>query len=155
MEEKEIQWRAAEYEHSEKARSWFVWVIVISFAISIFGFFKRNFFFGTFALIAGGMIIMFARRRPQIFDFTISEKGIFVGNAVTLSYDQIENFAIRSRPGHLDEIVLKKKSMINPFVHIPIDSELAIKAREILKEKLPEEEHNESIIDIIFDYIGF
>ncbi len=150
-----INWKAAEYSHSEKTTKWFVWVIVISVGISIFSFIKGNFFFGAFSLIAGGMIIMFARRRPQIYEFTISEKGVYIGTIVALEYSQLESFSMRSREGYLDEIVLKRKTVINPHLHIPIDSELAKKAREILLEKLPEEEHNESIIDIIFDYIGF
>ena len=62
---------------------------------------------------------------------------------------------MRSRPGHLDEVVLKRKTIVNPTIHIPIDSELAERAREILGVKLPEEEHDESIVDILFDYIGF
>jgi len=98
---------------------------------------------------------MFARRRPQIFDFTISEKGVFIGTVKVFTYDQIESFSMRSRPGYLDEVILKRKTIINPTIHIPIDSELAKKAREILGEKLPEEERDESIIDILFDYIGF
>lgn len=150
-----ISWKAAEYSHSEKSTKWFVWVIVVAIGVSIFSFVKGNFFFGAFSLIAGALIIMFARRRPQIFEFTISNKGIYIGKVVALEYDQIESFAMRSREGYLDEIVVRKKSFINPTIHIPIDSELAKKAREILLEKLPEEEHDESIIDILFDYIGF
>ncbi len=158
MTEKEktsIEWRAAEYEHSEKTTSWFVWVTTVSVAIAVFAFIKGNFFFGTFALVAGGMIIMFARRRPHVFDFKISEKGVFIGTIKTFTYDQIESFSMRSRFGHLDEVVLKRKTIINPTIHIPIDSELAERAREILGVKLPEEEHDESIVDILFDYIGF
>jgi len=153
--ETSINWKAAEYSHSEKTTKWFVWVVVVAVGVSVFSFLKGNFFFGAFSLIAGALIIMFARRRPQIFEFTISDKGIYIGKVVALEYDQVESFAIRSREGYLDEIVLKKKSMINPHLHLPIDSALAKKAREILLEKLPEEEHNESIVDIIFDFIGF
>lgn len=152
--QKEISWRAAEYDHSTRSLLWYFWLIAIVVSLAAFAFWQRNFFFGVFVILAGTMIAFFSRRRPQVFEFKISENGVFVSDKISFDYDDLESFFVRDRPGHLDEIVLKKKTRINPFVKIPIDSKLAEKAKEILAEKIPEAEHEDSIIDIISDRLG-
>lgn len=153
-ENKEVLWRAAEYDHSEKTLTWFVFVALISLAIAVFAFIKSNFFFGIFALFSGGMVLFFARRKPRILEFSVSEEKILIGNAVSVDYAELKNFSHRSRTGNLDEIVFRKNGLINPFVRIPIDAKLAERVKVILRKKLPEEEYDESIIDIISDYFG-
>lgn len=154
LKQKEISWRAAEYDHSVKGFLWYFWLIAIAVFLAVFAFWQRNFFFGVFIILAGAMIALFSRRRPQILEFRVSEKGVFIGDKVSFDFDHLESFFIRDRPGHLDEIVLKKKTTVNPYVKIPIDSQLAEKVREVLLEKIPETEHEDSIIDIISDRLG-
>lgn len=150
----EITWKAAEYEHSAKDTSWY-WMIggaVIFFLI--LSLWQKNFFFAVFVVIAGVMVGMFGRRRPNIIDFKANDEGIGYGTRF-LAYDQIEKFAVRNRPGHLDEIIIHKKTTINPVVHIPIDEKLRERVQSLMREKLPEIEHQESLVDAFAEWLGF
>jgi len=150
----EISWRAAEYDFVPKDVSWYWLVGGVAAALFLIALWQGNFFFAIFVVLAGAVMIFFGRRRPQIFDFKINEEEVIIGK-LRYKFDFFEGFALRKRPGRLDEIVLKKKKAFNPFLKIPIDSILAQDARVLLLSKLPEIEYSDSLVDIFFDWIKF
>ncbi len=150
-----ISWRAAEYEYVRKDVGWY-WIIGgVSTALITIAIWQKNFFFALFIFLAAFVLIVFGKRRPHVYDFSIGEEGIRAGKNMHLAFDYIEGFSIRNRSGRLDQIVIKKKTTINPYVKIPIDSKMEPKAREYLLKKLPEIEYKESILDIISELLGF
>ena len=154
-EKKEIIWRAAEYEHRKKDVGWYWITGGLAGVLILIALWQKNFFFAFFIVLAGVMIFAFGKRRPQIYEFRINGSGIYIGEKITYNYEQLESFSIHNWPGRLDELVLKKKAMVNPYLKIPIDSKLAVEARAILLEQLPEVEYQESLIDAIADWLGF
>ncbi len=152
--EKEISWKAAEYEYREKGPGWFFVVGVVALVLFIIALIGKNFIFAVFVLFAGVMLVSFGKKRPPIVKFHINNEGVGIGNTF-FEYRRLEEFAHRNRPGHLDEFILKKKTAMNPFVHIPIDSTLALEAKKMLKAKLPEVEHKESLVDVFAEWLGF
>ncbi|MEK7464772.1 MAG: hypothetical protein AAB617_03290 [Patescibacteria group bacterium] len=155
MDKTEINWRAAEYEHVRKSEAWYLFIIVASVTLIIFSLFQRNFFFAIFVVLASLMIIAFGRRKPQVFDFKINTEGVAIGKKITYHYDQLQGFSIRNRPGRLDELIIRRKTPFNPFVRIPLDSKIASKARELLKDKLPETVHEDSLLELLGEWLGF
>ena len=151
----EISWRAPEYSYTVKGNYWYAITIVIAFILLIIALTQKNFFFAIFIILAEVMLIFFAKKRPQIIDFEINDTGIAIGKNSFYEYDNLEGFSIDSHPPRLDEIILKKKTAVNPYIKIPIDSKLAIQAKEILAQKLPEIEYQASIIDILANWLGF
>ncbi len=151
----EISWRAAEYQYVEKDVSWYWIIIIIASILVLISLFRDNFFFAVFIAIAAVTLIFFGRRKPQIFDFKINDKGVAIGDKIFYDYERLEGFVIRKRPERLDEIVLKKKGAINPYIKIPVDSKLAPKVKGFLEKKLPEIEYQDSLIDIISEWFGF
>ena len=152
---KEIIGGAAEYNYVKKDVSWY-WVMggLVATLIMI-AIWQKNLFFALFIAIAGTILLFFGKRRPQIYNFRISDDGVCVGDKIFYSYDRFVSFAIHNRPSRLDEVILRRKTAVNPYVKIPIDSKLALQAKVILKNKLPEVEYQESILDIISDWLGF
>lgn len=155
MEEKEIGWRAAEFEHFEKGNGWYFIVGGAAIILLLIALWQKNFFFGIFILIAGILVIVLANRKPGVLDFKLTEKGFEAGRGVFYEYGQLDSFSLRNRPGRLDEMVIKKKTAFNPFVKIPIDSQTAEKVRIFLVQKLPEVEYKDSFLDILTDFLGF
>ena len=76
MEEKEISWRAAEYEHFEKGGGWYLMVGGAALILLLIALWQKNFFFGIFILIAGILVIVLANRKPGVLDFKLTEKGV-------------------------------------------------------------------------------
>lgn len=152
---KEISWRAAEYEQSRQDPFHFWLIMGGFFIVFVFALWQRNFLFAIFIALAGLMIIVFRRTKPQILEFKINDDGVRIGDNNFYSYDKFENFSTRSNSNRLDEIVFRKKSTINPYLRVPIDSKLMIEAKNRLGQNLSEVEYQGSIVDLITDWLGF
>lgn len=153
--QKEVSWRAAEYEFKEKGPAWYLIIGFIAAVFIVLAFVGKNFFFAVFILVASITLMFFGGVRPQVFNFRVGEEGIEIGERKTYRYEDLGGFAIFERPGRLDELILKKKTNINPYVKIPVDSKTAKRAKEILMDHLPEIEYRESLIDIFSDLLRF
>jgi len=151
----EISWRAAEYQYVQKDIIWYFIVCLVALLLIVIALFSGNFFFAVFVIIAAVTVIFFAKRRPQVFDFKIADQGVAIGENIFYDYERLDGFAIRERPEKLDEIVLRKKAALNPYVRIPIDSTLAEEAKNMLGEKIPEIEYQESFVEVISEWFGF
>lgn len=149
-----LSWRAAEYEHIQKSASWYAAIGGGAIVVAVIAFWSENLFFGVFILCAAGLLLFLSGRRPQILEFEISDAGVEIKEKIKLPFESLHDFSIRSRPYSLDELILRKKTNINPYVRIPIDSTLAEKARALLREKISEVEYEESIIDLLSDRFG-
>lgn len=150
----EISWRAAEHGFHEKGFVWYLWLVIVTGAIVIIALWQKNFFFAIFSVLAGVMVWVFSKRRPPIVEFKITDSGISVGSTF-YEYSDIDHFSTRSRPGFLDEIIISRKTRMNPFLFIPIDSHLAVSAHALLNTKLDEVEYQETFIDTISELLRF
>jgi len=150
-----LAWRAAEYHFVEKDVFWHAAISLIALVMFVFALIQKNFFFAFFVILATAILFIFGRRRPPIADFEISEEGIAINNAIRYDYEQLESFTIVNRPGRLDEILIKKKTALNPFVSLPIDASTAARAEKILEKKMAKFEHEPTIMEAIITWIGF
>lgn len=149
-----LRWKAAEYEYREKTPGWFLAVGAISVVLLVIALLQKNFFFAVFIIFAAVIVMVFGKRRPAILEFYLDDEEIGVGKA-SFKYNELDGFSVRRRPGHLNEIVLKKKTVVSPFLRIPIDSKLAAEAEQLLGEKLPQTEYQESLVDVFAEWFGF
>ena len=150
-----IEWRAAEFHYFEKDYLWYVGVSATALVLLTFALIQRSFFFAVFVVIAAVLVIEFGKRRPRILDYELNDKSVVIDGRMRVPYKEMESFHIRKRRGLLDEIVFRRTTRVLPFMHLPIDEDLAVTVREFLLERLPEDEHEHSIVDIIAERIGF
>ncbi len=158
MEEKkenQISWRAAEREHRERGFLWYLIIFGGALVLFTIALFQKNFFFGVFVLFSACVVSVLGKAKPRVFNFLINEKGVTINERTTLSFDKLESFFFRNRPGQLDELILKKKVAVNPFVRIPIDEKTAEKAKKILEMHIPTLDYQDSLMDLVSDWLGF
>ena len=76
----EIAWEAPEFEYRHKDISWY-WISIIVAVVCIgFAAWQKNFLFGFFVLVAEILILAWANQQPAIFNFRLTEKGLFIQN---------------------------------------------------------------------------
>lgn len=150
-----VSWRAAEYDFVPKNNAWHAGVGIATLVLVGIALWQQNFFFAIFLLIAGSMVVVLGNKRPDTFDFTLDEDGCHIGAATVYSFDQLEDFSIYPRPHRLDEFIVRRKSALNRVVHIPVDTDTAQRVRLFLEDKLPEVEHEPSLLESITDILGF
>lgn len=150
-----INWKAAEFHYLEKDYLWYVGVVFIGVLLLAYAVWQKSYFFSIFIIIATTLVVEFGKRRPRVLEYDLGEKGISIDGTLYAHYEDLKSFYIRKRLGFLDEIVFQKTSRINPFIHLPIDEVLAKEARAHLLRYLPEAPHEETLVEIIAERIGF
>jgi len=150
----EITWRAAERQHKPKGALWYAGVAAAVLILATLAAIRQNFFFGVFIILAGALLVFRGKERPQILDFSVSEKGVGIGKQQFYPYDELEWFAILEREDMLDQLVIKRKVSINPHLKIPIDRKHIGKVRKMLEEELEEKTYEPSLLDTIIERLG-
>jgi len=151
----EIRWRAAEYEFVPKSIGWHAGIGIATLVLVGIALWQQNLFFAIFILIGSIMVIVLGNRHPEIVDFLLNKDGCHIGETAFYPFEKLESFSIRERPHRSDELILKRKTAVNQFIHIPIEPEMIPKIRTFLEDYLPEEEHEPSVLESITDILGF
>jgi len=157
LEEEGISWSAPEYEKLPKPRYWYAINVFIVLILLIFALWSKNFFFALFIVLVEMVLIISGRRGPQNFHFLLNEKGLKIDNQF-FGYEKFEGYLLREGLGGVrkyDELILKKKNVINPYLKILFDRNLKEELKSILAVKLPEIQYEDSLIDIFFEWLRF
>lgn len=150
----EISWLAPEYQHYPKSKDWFWTIGIISAILIVAALLFRNFLFATLVALAGFAFALFSARRPRTMRFMLSAKGILIHQTL-YSYEHLKSFWIYYEPAGKKALSIESRKMLMPFITAPLGDADPNLVRAYLKRFLKEAEHEESIIEQIFEYIGF
>lgn len=154
--QKEIIWRAPEFEYHAKGASWYWGSIGITAVLLAFSLWQKNLLFALFVVIAEVAIWHWARQVPRTLEFRIDSGGIAIGHIKFYSYEELEGFLIREASGHRGaELILRTQSRLNPFRKISIQEKDIPDIKKILPSSLKEIEYEDSLADVLLNRIGF
>lgn len=149
-----IEWQAPEYVHYPKDQSWFWRVGVVGFIFLIVAVLLKNFLFAIIALLGTFTVVMYGARAPEMTTFALTPKGIRVRNRL-YPYDNLHSFWVHDER-HPNKIIVESEHTFLPHMVIPLPPEITHEqAREYLLQYLPEVRHEESLVDIIWENLGF
>ena len=148
-----ITWQAHEYVHREKSSDWYWAVGIITVSMAITAILFNNVLFAVFILLAFFTLMMYSRRKPELLDIKIDERGVQEGN-LRYHYGSIESFWVEDRYGEA-KLIMKSKKKAMPYITIPIFDVDAGVVRDHIKRHVREEEHAEPLAKQIMEYLGF
>jgi len=160
-EKSAISWQAPEFESRPKDVSWYWLSLMIAIVILALAVWQKNFLFAIFVVIAWLVIIYLSRRLPTVWQFKIDEKGIEISLPKSREarkhypYAEIDGFDIKSNGDKYQELILKLKTKLSPYLKINIYSADEEKIKDFLLKFLPKEDYNVSLADSISKLIGF
>lgn len=151
----EFSWDTLEYEHREKSTDWY-WALGILIVIgAVIAFITKNFLFGVLILLGGFLIGLFAGKKNQPISIEISSRGVLINNSL-IDFNAISGFWMYKNPFGIRKLILKTNRNITPIISIPLPDDLrAVDLRDFLLKVIPEQELQESAIDLIMERIGF
>lgn len=153
----EVVWTAPEYEKIPKPASWYFINIFIFLAILGFALWSKNFFFALFIVLAELILFILGRQEPINFKFRCNNQGLSINNRL-YEYEKLEGYSLREKTGGLkkyDELILKKKTAVSPYLKILFDSDKKKELKFLLASKLPEIQYEDTVIDVLFDWVRF
>lgn len=148
-----ISWTTIEFEKKDRHPDW-IWYAGLAFGVAAtLAFFYANIFFGIFLIIAGGMIIIFARHNPKELNIVLEDKGLMI-NAERIDYANIKQFWIdeTEKP---DKLLLLVKGSFVPIIVLRLEGIIAQDVRTEMLKYAPEQEMRESFGVKIFERLGF
>jgi len=150
-----ITWTAAEYEPRNKSVDWFwgVGIVAVSFAIVAIIF--ENILFAIFILLAAFSLLLFTARTPHEVEFSLTKRGIRIDRTL-YPYATLRSFWIHNHNNERKKLIVQSEKALMPYVTIPIPLNVDEEhIQDFLEQYLPEEEHPESMSEIVMEYLGF
>lgn len=148
--QEEIKWQAYEYVYKPKSNQWFLAVWILAVALAFVSYLFSNLLFGILVLLVAFLGSVLASRKPNLIDFSLSEKGIQTENFFVYFKD-IQSFFVGE-----EKLFLKHKLKMKTLIIIPLSGKVdKEKLREYLLDGLEEEELSESVLHFFLDKIGF
>ena len=158
--EEKINWEALEYEEKDRHPDWFWALGVVVVAISITSIIFANYFFAIFIIIGGGLMGLFAIKKPDMVSYEINEKGLKIQNRI-YPYEKIKAFWVQ-KPLSDDgkemtpALFIKSERLLVPIFSVPIEEINVNKIHNImLAHNVLEVEMKEHVSEKIMEAIGF
>ena len=150
-----VTWQAPEFQYREKDVSWYWISIIVVAAIIAFAIWQRNFLFGVFMIIAEILLIVWANAVPKVFDFTLSENGLQIGEAKDYRISLFESFSVNRLNEEWTELFFTFKAKLRTPAKVLIPTEKVDELRKNLRPILREVDYDPSLIDSLEKIIGF
>lgn len=154
MDNQKIVWEALEYEHRDKTPDWF-WILgIVSLVLAISAVIYKNILFATLIIVGAFTMALYAARKPRLIKFEINQNGVMIKNTL-YTYKHLHSFC--PREDHRGrKIIFQSKKSIMPHFSIPVPAGVNFEeAKALLLKHLPEDDHPESLSEVIMDNLGF
>ncbi len=150
-----LTWRTKEYNYYPKGYIWKTIFFLISLIIIvIFVFWLKNYSLTILTIASLITFYILAHKKPKEITILINNKGIKVGRSF-FPYKNIKSFWIFYQEKGDKELSLRIKALLTPDLKILIGNQNPIQLRRTLLQYIPEEEHTESLLDIILKIIRY
>lgn len=148
-----IEWRSYEYKHKEKSID-FLWGIgIVSVILFVLAIWFKNYIFGIFILVSGGLLIMFGIKHPEEVSYKIDSDGLTIGKD-TYTWKKVKGFSIKKYEDDAKLLVELDKYFLPVYtIHMPLEIEQKVKQN--IKKIVEQKELRESQSMLFMEKIGF
>ena len=131
--------------------------IAIAFIFIFIGlaylYFGKNVLTAVFFFLVSFVVLIFAFKEKQTVFWEITRHGVAIDTSF-FPYQELKSFWIEYQPGFIKEMSLKSKKWYQGYFKIPLREENPLKIREFLLQYLPEERHEDTLVEMISRKLG-
>lgn len=149
-----VTWEAPEHHHVEKGNDWFFALAIVILALVIVAVLFDNTLFALLIGLSGGALAVSAAKRPSIIPYAVTVRGIKIDDQL-YPFATLESYAIDEENPRGPQLLLKSTKKTMPLIVMPIPNDHIDDIESILKEKLDEEELEESLFIKVLELFGF
>lgn len=148
-----ISWSAPEYSHKPRTADFFWTIGIITILGCIAALWFANYVFAIFIFIAGGCLILFTIREPELIRFTITSEGFAIGKE-NHPWARVRGYTI-IKDDPYNKLLIETARYFLPIYNIPLPHELTKEVDESLHLVVPNVELQESHSMLFAEKIGF
>lgn len=149
-----ITWEAPEHHHVEKGNDWFFALAIIIVALIIVAILFDDVLFALLIGLAGGALAVAGAKRPLIIPYAVTVRGVKIDDRL-YPLPTLDSYCIDEEDPRGPQLLIKSNKKLMPLMVIPIPLAHIDDIDSILKEKLDEEELEESLFVKILELFGF
>lgn len=149
-----VHWTASEYIDHAKGPAWFAIMGLGLFAVVVLTYFVlKDVLAAVLVGIAGVTFGIFAGRRPQVLEYSITPQGILIGSRAH-AFSDFKSFSLTEN-GPLPAILLLPLKRFLPPITIFYDPKEEGRIVEALADYLPHEDREPDVVDRLMSRIRF
>lgn len=149
-----VTWEAPEHHHVEKGNDWFFALIIIVVSMVIVAILINNVLLALLIGLAGGALAVSGAKRPSIIPFAVTVRGVRVGDEL-YPYSALVSYRIDEEDPRGPQLLIKSSRKLMPLMVLPMPPAHIDEIDTILKERLEEEDLEESLFVKILELFGF
>jgi hypothetical protein len=143
-----VSWQAQEYIHQEKSGLWFVLFGIIIFVLMALAILlMKSWTFAVLLVVIAVVILFFAKRPPRIMSYSLSNKGLHIGDQLH-TFSDFRAFGV-IHDGQEYSIMLIPTKRFLPGVSVYFPEEAGEQIVDALGSRLPMQELHLDIVDKI------
>lgn len=148
-----IVWQTYEHAPQERSVDWFWGAGLVIVVGALLSFIFSNFLFAIIIVLGGGTLMHYQKRGPELMDFELNERGVKAGKTF-YPYENLNSFWVVDKQAQA-KLLLESKRTIMPLIDLPLDGANLVEVKTFLARHLKQEKHEESIINILAERLGF
>ncbi len=149
-----ITWEAPEHHHVEKGNDWFFALAIVILALVVVAVLFNNVLFALLIGLAGGAMAVSAAKAPLIIPYAVTVRGIKIDDRL-YPFSTLDSYHIDEEDHKGPQLLIKSEKKLMPLIVMPIPTDHIDDIEHILKEKLEDEELEESLFIKILELFGF
>ena len=151
-----LAWEGREYDHNPKHIDWYWSVGIAAVASVIAAVLFSNYLLALLIAIAAVAIALHAAKVPPIHQFHLTEEGIMIGTELH-AFDRMISFSVLE---DIEEelppmLSIKTENLLSPHLIIPLEGVDADRVYAYFLERVDEDEHKHTIVDLVAAWLGF
>lgn len=143
-----VNWQAKEFVHQEKDSKWFIlFGIVAAVFMAVAIFLMQSWTFAALLVVIAIVIVVLAKRPPRLMSYSLSEKGLHIGDTLH-SFSDFRAFGI-IHDGEEFSIMLIPTKRFLPGITIYFPEEAGEEIVDALGSRLPMQDLRLDLVDRI------
>ncbi|HEX5797603.1 MAG TPA: hypothetical protein VFX86_04410 [Candidatus Saccharimonadales bacterium] len=153
-ESRPVAWTASEFIDHQKGTGWYLaFCGGLSAAGLLIFIFTRDYISTGAVIIAGGMIIILAKRKPRQLPYEVNDQGVNIGGRFH-RYENFKSFGINQEEGVRSiSFMPLKRFMPDISIYFPPEQETAI--LKVISNHLPHNDRPEKTVDRVAKKLRF
>lgn len=119
----------------------------------LFLFWQKSVITAVFFFVTVAVMWLTAFKSKKPLRWELSAFGLTV-DSFPYRYQDLHSFWIEYQPGYCKELSIRSKKWYHPYIKLPLGQENPLKIREFLLQYLPEERHEDTLVELISRKLG-
>ncbi len=131
-------------------------VVITSLSLIFIGsifVWQKNFITATFFILLGIVMLTVGFKSKKTVEWELSGFGLTLDSS-SYHYQELKSFWIEYQPPYLKELSFKGKKWYHSYIKIPLNKENPLDIRAHLLQFLPEERHEDTLVEMISRKFG-